>query len=89
VHISVEDVVAENDTVVACVILEGTHTGASMGIPPSGNRLRVAGVAIVRFANGQAVEAWNVWDQLGLLRQVGAIPGSEGQDRFVASPSRL
>jgi len=86
-HISVEDVIAENDTVVARVRLEGTHTGDGLGLAPTGNRVRVAGIAVVRFANGQAVEAWNVWDQLGLLRQIGGVPGPEGRDRFVTSRS--
>jgi len=84
-HIRIEDVIGEGDTVVARVVLEGTHTGSGMGILPSGGRVRVAGIAIVRFAEGRAVEAWNVWDQLGFLRQMGAMPGPEGRDRFLAS----
>ena len=86
-HISVEDVIAENDLVVARLVLQATHSGPGLGVTPSGRQVRVAGIAVVRFANGQAVEAWNVWDQLGLLRQIGALPGPEGLDRFVTAPS--
>ena len=30
--------------------------------------------AIVRLADGTIVEAWGLWDQLGLLRQLGLVP---------------
>jgi hypothetical protein len=44
-----------------------------------GRRLRceVAATAVV------IVEAWNSWDQLGLLRQIGALPAPTGHDRFL------
>ena len=35
-RISIEDTIAENDRVVVRVILEGTHRGSGIGIPPSG-----------------------------------------------------
>jgi hypothetical protein len=39
----------------------------------------------VRILNGQIVEGWNSWDQLGLLRQIGALPVHHGSDRFAAA----
>jgi predicted ester cyclase len=44
VHISVEDVIAENDLVGGCAGDFGTHRGHGLGIAPSGNRsgLRVS-----------------------------------------------
>jgi steroid delta-isomerase-like uncharacterized protein len=82
-RISIEDTIAENDRVVVRVILEGTHRGSGVGIPPSGRRVRVSGTVIVRLADGKMVEAWNDWDQLGMLRQIDAAPASAGDARFV------
>jgi len=39
----------------------------------------------VRISNGQIVEGWNSWDQLGLLRQIGALPATDGPDRFTSA----
>ena len=64
---------------------EGTHKGSQLGVAPSGKRVRIAGIVIVRIANGQIVEGWNSWDQLGLLRQIGALPAAGGPDRFTSA----
>jgi len=40
---------------------------------------------IVRFAAGQVSEAWNSWDQLGLLQQIGAIPSPDAAGRFISA----
>jgi len=85
VHITIEDIVAEGDKVTVRVLLEGTHQGEGLGVSPTGRRVRVAGIILVRVANGQIVEGWNSWDQLGLLRQIGALPSLEGRDRFVSA----
>jgi hypothetical protein len=37
------------------------------------------------MVDGQIVEAWNSYDQLGLLRQIGALPGLGGGDSFLKS----
>ena len=87
IRITVEDTVAQDDKVMARVVVEGTHTGDGLGVPPSGRRVRIAGIVLVRISGGQIVEGWNSWDQLGLLRQVGAISAPKGPDRFVAARS--
>jgi steroid delta-isomerase-like uncharacterized protein len=86
VRISIEDIVAEDDKVMVRVVIEGTHLGDNLGVPATGRRIRVAGIVLVRIANGQIIEGWNSWDQLGLLRQIGALP-AEKQDRFLSAQS--
>jgi steroid delta-isomerase-like uncharacterized protein len=86
VRIDVDDVLAEGDKIAARVTLQGTHTGEALGLPASGRRVTVAGIVLARFHDGQVAEAWNLWDQLGLLRQVGGVPAG-GQDRFLARRS--
>ena len=86
-HIKVDDAMAEGDMVSVRLTLEGTHRGADLGVPPTGRRIRIAGIVVVRISGGQLVEGWNSWDQLGLLRQIGALPVPQGRDRFVARSS--
>jgi predicted ester cyclase len=69
----VHDQVAERDMVVTRKSFHGRHVGDFMGIAPTGRDASIDVIDIVRIANGQIVEHWNVVDQLGLLRQLGAL----------------
>lgn len=71
-----EDVIASGDKVVARVRATGTHRGAFMGMPPTGKQVDVQLIDIIRFGDdGRAREHWGVFDQLGMMQQLGAIPG--------------
>ena len=85
VRVRVEDTIVGADRVVLRVVLEGTHRGEGLGQPPTGRRVSVAGIVIIRFAGGRMAEAWNSWDQLGLLRQLGAAPSMPASDRFLSA----
>jgi steroid delta-isomerase-like uncharacterized protein len=73
-NITVEDQLAEGDRVVTRWTGQGTQTGEFMGMPPSGKRVSVPGVQIDRFSGGKIVESWTLFDQLGMLQQLGAVP---------------
>jgi predicted ester cyclase len=45
-----------------------------MGIAPTGKRSTVTGISIERYKDGKAAEAWNNWDTLGMLQQLGVVP---------------
>ena len=79
-----EDTTAEQDKISARVVLKGTHRGEGLGVPPTGNAVQIRGIVMVRIAAGKIVEGWNSWDQLGLLRQIGALNHPAGSDRFLA-----
>ena len=70
----IHDQVAEGDKVVTRKSFHGRHVGEFMGIPATGREVSVELIDIVRIAEGRIVEHWNVVDQLGLLRQLGALP---------------
>jgi len=70
----VEDLVAEDDKVVARITASGTQTGPFMMLPPTGRRATWTEIHIARFAGGKMVEHWASHDQLGMLQQLGAIP---------------
>jgi steroid delta-isomerase-like uncharacterized protein len=72
--ITIEDLIAEGDTVVVRQTFRGTHTGDLMGIPPTGKAISGTGIQITRIANGKAVEQWFNGDDLGLRQQLGVIP---------------
>jgi steroid delta-isomerase-like uncharacterized protein len=73
-HFTIEDMIAEGDTVVARFTTRGTHQGNLMGIPPTGKQMSGTGMFIDRIVNGKAVEQWFNTDDLGLLQQLGVVP---------------
>ena len=75
IHVHVDDLLAEGDRVVLRWSAHGTHKGELMGIPATGKQVTMTGIAIDRFENGQSVEHWEVIDQMGLMQQLGVIPG--------------
>jgi steroid delta-isomerase-like uncharacterized protein len=75
VRVTIEDVIAEGDKVLTRVRPQGTHTGELMGMPATGKKIDIQWVMnIVRIANGKIVEEWEIFNQMDLMRQLGAIP---------------
>jgi steroid delta-isomerase-like uncharacterized protein len=70
-HTAIEDLIAEDDKVVARVRITGTHTGDFYGIPPTGKRIDLSGIYIVRIADGRIVEHWGEENGVTVLRQLG------------------
>jgi predicted ester cyclase len=68
---TIEDLVAEDDRVVARISARGTHTGELFGRAPTGRLVTLTGIAIFRLVEGRIVERWaehgsGVLDQLGI-----------------------
>jgi steroid delta-isomerase-like uncharacterized protein len=72
----VERQLAEGDLVETHWTLRGTHAGELEGTAPTGRHVMVDGQLLSRIVDGRFVEEWVHWDTLGLLRQIGALPGS-------------
>jgi steroid delta-isomerase-like uncharacterized protein len=70
----IEDLIAEDDKIVARTTMTGTHRGDFFGIPPTGRSVTLSGVHIMRVADGRVIEHWGSNDDLGLMRQLGVIP---------------
>ena len=77
-QLTIEDMIADGDKVVARMMVTGTQTGEFMGLPPSGKLVSVTAIGISRIADGKSVEYWENFDALGVMQQIGAIP-SPGQ----------
>jgi steroid delta-isomerase-like uncharacterized protein len=72
--LTVEDTIAEGETVVARWTCRGSHKGELNGIAPTGKQFAITGVSVVRFASGKMVEGYVNWDALGLMQQLGVVP---------------
>jgi steroid delta-isomerase-like uncharacterized protein len=70
-----QDVLADGDKVIARVHATGTHEGEFMGMAPTGKRVDVQLIDIIRFSDdGLAREHWGVVDMLAMLQQLGMLP---------------
>jgi steroid delta-isomerase-like uncharacterized protein len=74
---TVEDQIAEGDSVVTRWVARGTHDGELLGVAPTGSPIEVHGMTIHRLAGDRIQEGWWNWDVLGLMSQIGAIPAEQ------------
>lgn len=69
----VEDVISEGDKVAVRDVFRGTHQGDFMGVPATGNRVNMEAIHIYRLSEGKLAEHWVARDDLGMMRQLGAV----------------
>jgi predicted ester cyclase len=69
------DVLPSGSYVTVRLVLHATHRGTYEGIPATGRQVAVAAIHVLRTAGGRIVEWWAAEDDLGLLRQIGAVIG--------------
>ncbi|MFF1798261.1 ester cyclase [Kitasatospora sp. NPDC058263] len=74
-HAIPDFLVAEGDMVVEHFSASGTQRGEIFGAPPTGRTVTLRGINIFRLREGRIVERWGRLDELGLLRQLGLVPG--------------
>jgi len=74
--LNIDDLLVEGSTAVLRYTWEGVHSGASpsLGIPPTGKHVKIAGCSVYHWEEGKIVEIWDYLDVLGLLQQMGVIP---------------
>jgi len=74
----VEQVVGEGEFVTARLTIRGRQTQPLMTpagpLPASGKSFEMPVINMMRFADGKVVEHWSVFDMMGFLQQLGAIP---------------
>lgn len=74
VAFTVHELVAEGDLVAVRLTTAASQTGPFMGLPPSGRRYEIEELHLFRVRDGKVVEHWHQFDQMGLMRQLGALP---------------
>lgn len=77
-HIEVDDVVGDERRAAVRLSATGTHRGAWRGLAPTGKRFAIRGMAFGEWEAGRLVRGWNNFDILGLLTQLGVVPGRSG-----------
>jgi predicted ester cyclase len=73
IHVTLEDLLAEGDKIVARQTVTGTNSGEYRGMPPTGKSVTYNEIFIARFANGQVTDIWGVVDVYSQLQQLGLI----------------
>lgn len=73
ITVTVDDIIAEGDKVVARCSVRGKHTGEHLGIDATNAPVEFDGIAIVRIKNGKIVEAWNQFDFMEMNKQLGVL----------------
>jgi len=71
-QLTIEDMIAEEDNVVARWTAHGTHRGDNLGMPATGTHVHFRGMTWLRFADGRIVEGWDSWNQGRLVTDLQA-----------------
>ena len=85
-RLTIEDIIAEGETVIARWSCRGTHKGDLSGIAPTGKQVTISGVSIARFSGSKMAEGWINWDALGLMQQLGVVPELAKAKAVAAKP---
>lgn len=75
IQIRLEQVVQEGDSAFARWTATMTHTGDGLGIAPTNKKMKLCGMSAIRVSDGNIVEGWNIWDQIGMARELGVLQG--------------
>jgi steroid delta-isomerase-like uncharacterized protein len=67
--------IASDDRVANHWIAQGTHRGAFQGIPATGKAVTITGNNLMHIAAGRIRALWGQLDGVGLMVQLGVIPG--------------
>ena len=79
VQLTIDDLIAEGDKVVARLRATATNTGEFAGNPPTGNKVEIHSIRIYRIADNKIVETWAMQDRLGLMEQLGLVQSAGGE----------
>ena len=73
-HMTIEAMIAEGDTVAVRILSEGTNLGALNGVvPPTGRRFRARQSHWFRVAENKLVEHWATREDLPVMLQLGVL----------------
>ena len=77
--IVLDQVVQQGDTAFARWTATMTHTGDGLGFSATNRSLTIWGMSACRVRDGKIIEGWNVWDQIGMARQLGILQGGAAE----------
>ena len=72
--LTIEDLITYEDKVWGRMIGRGTQKGQFGPMPPTGKKIEITVIDIMRFKDGYLVEHWGVPDRLAAMEQLGMKP---------------
>lgn len=70
----IEDLVVNGDNVWGRMTATGTQKGQFGPMPPTGKKIKITVIDIMRFKDGQLTEHWGVPDRFAAMEQLGMKP---------------
>jgi steroid delta-isomerase-like uncharacterized protein len=77
--ITVDLIFGNSEYVAVRAIYSGTQTGQVGPFPPSGKRVDLPYLGILRIADGKISEMWVEWDNIFMLTQLGYFPPASNE----------
>lgn len=74
IEITIEDIIAEGNTVVARWSSRQTHLGTYLNMRATGKRASIEAVQLFHQRGDKFSEAWIMFDPLSILQQLGVLP---------------
>jgi steroid delta-isomerase-like uncharacterized protein len=75
-ELTIDDLIAEGDTVIKMWSLTCTHRGDFLGIPANDKQISISGFSKYRIKDGKLAECWELFDTFTMMQQLGVIPAS-------------
>ena len=85
---TVKDITADNGLIWAHVNMAGTNTGPMMGMPPTGKKMDINGVDIIKITNGKATDHWGYYQERLMMEQMGMMPPHPDKGAPAAPPAK-
>ena len=68
--ITVDSPILTDDRLAMRWTVRGVHVGSYLGIAPTGLRVEIDGVDVIRLTEGRVAEIWRSYDRLALVRRL-------------------
>jgi len=84
-HVTADDAIIKDDTLVMRWTLTGTHLGQFGDVPPTGKKIKMHGASIGKIKNGKFAEEWVYYNQVAGFAQMGFTftpPKREAEPQF-------
>jgi steroid delta-isomerase-like uncharacterized protein len=78
-HMTLDEMIVEEDMVAIRYTISGTHKGEYHGIPPTNKKVTMWVIEIDRIAGHKCVEGWERSDTLGMMQQLGVPKPRKGK----------
>ena len=69
-----QDIIASGDTVATRWVITGSLQQDFMGIPATGQAIRVEGMNFYRLKDGRVTDIWTQFDGTAMMQQLGTVP---------------